>query len=96
MKNTSLNEKNLINLGFEKTHVSFEESGGDPFDFLTYDIKDSNGSERCIFISDEIIGENKNVSYVEFFTMPEIGIIKDYDILKDFINLISKINNPNE
>lgn len=80
-----MKKRDLISLGFNKEHVSVEESGGNAFDYFTYDIGDecfliSSASDECVD------GEY----YVEVFNKPELGKTKDKLIVKEFIDVLNK------
>jgi hypothetical protein len=83
-----ITEQQLIDLGFEKSEVSGEESGGDPFYY--YQIEFGDGLyDKITLISnanDEVInGWEVNVFDMELFKF------KDYDLLKKQIDIFKQI-----
>jgi hypothetical protein len=79
-----MKEQDLIDLGFERTDVSVEESGEDPFHYYTYDF--TNGFSLITSANDEAVD---NKWFVEIFnTEDEIRFTDKQDVS----NLIELIN----
>ncbi len=83
-----MKEQDLIDLGFKRTDVSAEESGGDAFHYYTLDFSKgfgliSNGSDEVTTVA----GQHR--WYVEIFEAPEIGFVEKKDV-KLLIDLIEK------
>ena len=77
-----MKEQDLIDLGFERTNVSAEESGDNPFYYYTYNITD----ELCLISSDNGEAE-KDGWFVEMFDYDGIKFtnVKDLKTLMDVI-----------
>jgi len=75
-----MKEQDLIDLGFERTDVSAEESGDNPFYYYTYDITD----EFCLISCDDEEAK-KDGWCVEIFDYIEIKItdVEDLKTLMD-------------
>jgi hypothetical protein len=81
MGTLKITEEHLINLGFNRTDVSIEESGSDAYYYFTYDLG------AFSLISSE--GGSKSIS-VEIFDYNEFEI-RDYETLVELINILNKI-----
>ena len=79
-----MKEQDLIDLGFERTNVSAEESGDNPFYYYTYNITD----ELCLISTDNDEAE-RNGWYVELFDYENIEI-RNLEDLKTLINVIER------
>ena len=77
-----MKEQDLIDLGFERTNVSAEESGDNPFYYYTYNIT----NELCLISSDNEEAE-KNGWFVEIFDYNGIKFtnVEDLKALMDVI-----------
>ena len=74
-----MKEQDLIELGFERTDVSAEESGGDAFHYYTLDF--SKGFSLISNASDEktlVAGHYR--WHVEVFEAPEINFVEKKDV----------------
>jgi len=81
----SISKNDLINLKFNRTLVTAEESGcNDDYYFYTYDVGDS-----CLLISDAS-DENDDNFTITFFNSTDIIQIKDMDDLKNLIQIVEK------
>ncbi len=75
----------LINLGFEESLVTAEDSGCDnEYYYYTFEIGDD-----CLLISDAS-DENDGSYTIEFFNLDSQVQIQDLDDLKDMIRIINK------
>ena len=72
-----MKEQDIIDLGFERTNVSAEESGDNPFYYYTYNITD----ELCLISSDNEEAK-KNGWRVEMFDYDNIEFTSKKDIEK--------------
>ena len=79
-----MKEQDLIDLGFERTNVSAEESGDKPFYYYTYDITD----ELCLISSDDEEAQ-KNGWYAEIFDYSGIKFT-NVEELKTLIDIIKR------
>jgi hypothetical protein len=93
-ENTIITEKFLLSLGFKREDVNKEDSGGEPYHYFTFKLKDIHGEEITMLISNantECIIENNYK--VEFFDYDTIGYIDNkylLVLLLDFLKNLKK------
>ena len=88
IKIMKINSKVLSNLGFEKIHVTAEESGDYEFDYWTLSLSSTN-PDFCL-ISEESTTVKNDTWYVEILDVPEYRF-QDKDSLEEFINSLKKV-----
>jgi len=81
-----MKEEQLLELGFERTDVSKEESGDRPFYYFTLDFGLSRGIS---FISCDDEQAKEDGWYIEIFEDPSIRF-NEYEDVKDLIRILKK------
>ena len=83
-----IKEKDLITLGFERTDVSEQESGANPFYYYTLDFGENKVVSLISSSDDEVIDGNWYLSIFE----DESLVIKKLGDLISFITIMKKID----
>lgn len=84
---SKIQEQDLIELGFERTTVTVEESGDFPFYYFTYEFTDKYGLS---FITDDDSSALKNKGWTVSFFDYEKPSFTDIDDLKLLMTLITR------
>jgi len=83
-----IKEKDLITLGFERTDVSEQQSGANPFYYYTLDFGENKVVSLISSSDDEVIDGNWYLSIFE----DESLVIKKLGDLISFITIMKKID----
>ena len=84
-----LTKEKLLELGFEKNHVTAEESGDVPYDYYSYGLSDDPYKGECLLSCTDDEVDEKGYYFVTFLSILDTEY-ETYDQVKKLIDGIKK------